>query len=375
MTSLGPIRRAAKQLAQNTPVTGGLGVNLLLTDPDDFDLAVTQALEQFSVDRPYTRVIDHVVTTTSHRVVLRGTGALAELDGADAYSRRSHLLAVWYPWDASMPGLDPLDANAYRLVQDPEADVVLEFLAETLQVGQTLRLQFTRPHGLTEAPMTVPAPTVAPTVALAGSGSGNVSAGIHGYAVTLLTLHGETTPGPRAEISVSAPASDGKVSVVVGAVAIDGILAMRVYRTVANDAAGALKLVGEIASNGGTLTDNTADADLGDAAPSTNTAGGQNTIDDDESPLLVPLVASLILQMAANKAAQNTGNTHLPNDIVDRRTQSDVYAARARALRETYQILVGKAKDAVVGAHSAFGDLDTTFSDRRGFLWPRERHL
>ena len=79
---------------------------------------------------------------------------------------------------------------------------------------------------------------------------------------------------------------------------------------------------------------------------------------------LVMLTASQILQVAAARAAQNTGNTGLPNDIVDRRSQSDIFRSRARDLFTTYCQMVGRSASqdgaGSVTAASGFKDLDIT---------------
>lgn len=369
--SLGSVRVAAKQIAQNTPTTGSLGVNLLLTDPDDFNVAVVQALQLFDSDRPNVRTVDHTVAVAGFRPILKGTGALAELTGADAWPGTNLPKAVWYPWDVTSQGQEALDPNHYRIVQDPGPLTILELLIDSLVVGQVLRLQFTRPHGLTEAPNSVAAPTTAPSAVLATPAApGNVDNGAHSYAVTYVTAHGETPPSAASSpVTVADKSVNGQVTVTIQVSPDYGVTARKVYRTVAGDA-GTRKLVGTVANNTATsFTDDIADSGLGADVPSTNTAGGVNTVDDDDEEKLHLLGASMILQLAANKAVQNTGNTNLPNDIVDRRTQSDIYRSRAKELRDLYNSLVGRGKDADLSGHSAFGDMDTEMSDGRGFLW------
>lgn len=87
------------------------------------------------------------------------------------------------------------------------------------------------------------------------------------------------------------------------------------------------------------------------------------------------LTASLVLQIAANKMAQNTGNTGLPNDVVDRRSQADVFRSLAKDLRTLYSTLVGHGPAADLTAASGQADLDVLPSHQRGFLWhPLDRH-
>lgn len=368
--SQGSVRVGAKAVAQNTPTTGSLGVNLLLTDPDDFNAAIRQALKVFESDRPNQRVVDSVLAASGFRVVLKGDGALAELVDADAWPGLNLPVAVFYPWDVTSQGQEPMDPNWYRITKDPGSKTILEFTGDTLTAGDTLRLVFNRPHQLSEAPAAVVNPAAAPTVALASPAvAGNVDNGTHTYVFTWTTADGETAASPASDVvTVADKTVNGKVTVTVPASDDYGVTGAKVYRTIAGNT-GSKKLVGSLATNGGTFTDNVADADLGAAAPAANDAGGTNTVDDEDEELLTTLVASFILQMAANKAAQNTGNTNLPNDVVDRRSQSDVYRSRAKELRAEYDALVGRGGSDTVAGHSAFGDLDTAFSDGRGFLW------
>lgn len=93
------------------------------------------------------------------------------------------------------------------------------------------------------------------------------------------------------------------------------------------------------------------------------------TIRTGDQQAAIVLAASVILQVAAVKAVQNTGNTGLPNDVVDRRTQSDQFRSRAKELRDLYGSLVGKgAKDDLQPA-SGVKDLDVAAGTSRGFLW------
>lgn len=364
------VRTGAKSLAQNVPITGTTGVALLFSDTTDFDNCILQALQKFDQDQPNVRVIDQVLGASGFRVVLKGTGVITALAGQDAWSGKSLLQAVWYPFDATNQSNEPVDPNDYRIVQDPGPKTVLEFLRDTPVAGQTLRLAFTRPHTLSEAPNTVTKPT-APSAALAAPPApGNIDNGAHSYTCTFVTVHGETEASlASSQVVIVDKAINGQVTLTVPVSSDTGVTARNIYRTVAGDA-GTRKLVGTLANNTATtFTDNVADSSLGANAPSANTAGGLNTVDDDDEAKLTLLVAYFILQLAANKATQNTGNTNLPNDIVDRRAQADIFRSRAKELRDEYNSLAGHGGDDEIGPHSGFADLDTEFSDRRGFLW------
>lgn len=93
------------------------------------------------------------------------------------------------------------------------------------------------------------------------------------------------------------------------------------------------------------------------------------TVDDSDEDPLVMLVASVILELAAVKAVQNTGNTGLPNDIVDRRTQSDMFRSRSKELREMYATAIGYGGTvAEIKPASAVKDMDVPTSHGWGFI-------
>jgi hypothetical protein len=85
------------------------------------------------------------------------------------------------------------------------------------------------------------------------------------------------------------------------------------------------------------------------------------------------LLASIILLMAATRAVQNMGTSSLPNDIVDRRTQVDMWARRAKEYRALYDQAIGIASPdaASVAGAGLFVDLDASTSHPLGFLWRR----
>lgn len=357
------------------PGTGPTGVQLLLADPSDYNLAVLQALRIFEADKPNERIVDAVATAGGFRLTLAGAGALAALTGADAWvDGRSSLSAFWRNWSTASQALDPLDPNTYRVVREPAGKVVLELLDDSTAINEAVRLAFTAPHTLTEAPNTVTAST-APGAALASPAvPGNITNGLHTWAYTIVTAHGETTPSPTATATVANNTVNGQVTVTLPSVLDQGGTNIRIWRTVAGGA-GNLKLVGALGTGaGGTFTDNLADGSLGADAPVTNTAGGGNTVLAGHEEALTVLAGAMILQIAANKAAQNTGNTGLPNDVVDRRSMSDILMSRAKSLREQYNILVGKAgKDDLKGA-SGVRDLDVQAGSGLGFLWHQTRN-
>lgn len=117
-------------------------------------------------------------------------------------------------------------------------------------------------------PSIVPAPTSAPTVALAGAGAGNVNNGAHTYAVTFVGQNGtESIAGATAAVTVVDKTVDGKVSITNIPLGPTGTTARKVYRSVAATTT-PLKLLTTIADNvTTTYTDNTADGSLGANSP------------------------------------------------------------------------------------------------------------
>lgn len=374
MISRSSLRTKGKALAQDPgPGTAAIGVQLLLSDPADHDTAILQALELYRVDRPNVRVVDQVIAVAGFRQILAGSGALSGLAGLDAWvDGLSQIQAVYAPWAASVQGAEPIDGNVWRVVRDPGPTVVLELLDRSLAIGDTVRLVFTGRHTLTEAPNVVDAPG-APSGTLVAT-AGSVTNGTHSYQATYITAQGETTPSAASNVvTVVDSSTSGTVSVVVPLTETPGVTAVRLYRTAAGDT-GDYKRVGEFAvtaysTNGLTCLDDVADGSLGAVAPSTNTAGGLNTVLEADEDALAALTASVILQIAAVRAVQNTGNTGLPNDVVDRRTQSDIFRSRAKEMRELYNTLVGKGSPADLAGASATRDLDVPTKAGVPRLW------
>lgn len=237
------------QDAPNSGVSSGAGVQLLMQDPADYNLAIDQALDIFNRDRPNTRVKDVTVAVAGFRFVLGGTGTVLPTSGADAWvDGASYLVAVYHPWAVTTQGAEPIDPNLWRVVDDPGGLTVLEFLAVQPAVADVFRLVYVSPH-------------------------------------------------------------------VVAAAAVD------------------------------------------------------TSIRTGDQKAAIVISASMILQMAAIKAVQNTGNSGLPNDIVDRRSQSDQFRSRAKELREIYNGLVGKGTAADLQPQSGTKDLDVKAGTRNGFLW------
>jgi len=112
----------------------------------------------------------------------------------------------------------------------------------------------------------------APSVAI-GSGAGNVDNGAHRYRVTFVTADGETQGGDISDaVTVVDKTANGKIE--LSGIPLGGSLvtARKIYRTTAGGSV--YYLLATIANNTATTyTDNTSDASLGAAVPSSNTTG------------------------------------------------------------------------------------------------------
>lgn len=87
------------------------------------------------------------------------------------------------------------------------------------------------------------------------------------------------------------------------------------------------------------------------------------------------LTAAILCEMAARRYAQNTGTSTFQQDSVDRRSQSDIMASRAKDLRARYGIMVGKGDGdggEDVRGFSATRKMLISSTHGRPRLWPHE---
>lgn len=80
------------------------------------------------------------------------------------------------------------------------------------------------------------------------------------------------------------------------------------------------------------------------------------------------LLAAKICEAAARRYVQNTGSSAFQTESVDRRTQSDVMASRAKDLVRQYGEIVGRASDSIISA-AAIQKMSIPTSHGRGRLW------
>ncbi len=240
------VTTAAKQIAQD-PTSGAT----LLLAAGDYDLAIDQAIEQFSKDRPNLRTFHYTVTAAAFRFVLLGTGTILPTTGLDRWvDGGSQLVDVFHPYTVASQGTNKaLDRNTWRVLREPSL-VVLELLVVRPSSG-TLRLEFVTPH-----------------------------------------VVDATSPTATSILEADVKAFE-------------------------------------------------------------------------------MLTAAKICEMAARRYVQNTGSSTFQNETVDRRTQSDIMAARAKDLIKAYNILVGKA-EGEIAAVGAVRKLLVPTTHARGRLWHLE---
>lgn len=94
-----------------------------------------------------------------------------------------------------------------------------------------------------------------------------------------------------------------------------------------------------------------------------------STIPVGKVDALYTITAAMIAQAAAVRAAQNTGNTSIPSDVVDRRTQDQQYRDAARILMDRYKMIVGRRDAKDLGPASTSIDLDVQSTHMYGYLW------
>lgn len=98
---------------------------------------------------------------------------------------------------------------------------------------------------------------------------------------------------------------------------------------------------------------------------------------------LVVLTASMLAQAVALRYVQNTGTSSLPSDVVNRSSQADDMARRARELRDTYARILGLPVGSANGAGAGTGstvapagavlEFDLETQHDAGFIFKRRR--
>lgn len=373
MLTQGEILQRARSLIQEAPTVP------LLQAEVDYARVFDLALAQYGSDKPRRRVVHHTVSASAFRFVLSGAGSLAGLTGLDAWvDGRSTLLAVYHPYDVAAAGNAPLEPEAWRVIEEPGL-TILELLELTPSSG-VLRLEFLTPPRLDAIAATVPAPS-APTAAVVAS-AGNLSAGVYQYAAVHRTANGATTPSATVSVTVTTPGTAGKVALGLSVPTVEGVTGVDLYRTTAGGST--LKFLAALDSPTlDSYTDNLADGALGADAPATNTAGGLSSVPASHEQALVVLTASMLAQAVALRYVQNTGTSSLPSDVVNRSSQADDMARRARELRDTYARILGLPTGSASGSGAGAGstvapagavlEFDLETQHDAGFIFKRRR--
>lgn len=101
------------------------------------------------------------------------------------------------------------------------------------------------------------------------------------------------------------------------------------------------------------------------------TDSAQSSILAGDVKALELLTAVKLCEMAATRYAQNTGSSAFQSESVDRRTQSDIMASRAKDLMKSYNAIVGKGGGGEVAGAAAVKKLEIQPTHGRGRLWIR----
>lgn len=376
------LRQLSKALAQDGgPGSTSIGVQLLLTDPGDYNTAIATALAQFGQDRPNRRVVDYPVATAGFKFPLSGASSILPRDpdapdlptctlagaGAGNVDNGAHLWAATGVYDIGETELGQPSAaltvadkttngKVSVVVQDPTVTVGLQGfnIYRTVAGGSVFKLA-----------SFVAWVTGAPTTTTYVDNVADASLGIAAPTVSQALDPDSWLQGASSIDTLWFPYSD--------TVQGDEPNDPNTYRT-------------RLIPGGITILEF-----MGDRPAVAQVIRLEFTkphvIDEDESDrstilagdkdALVTISAAMILQVAANKAAQNTGNTGLPNDVVDRRTQSDVMRSRSKELMALYATLVGRGGSDNLKAASGFKDLDVEpsyrFGGLGGFMWHPNR--
>jgi hypothetical protein len=363
------LRAAAKGVAQDASVNGGTGLKLLLTDPGDYNLAISQALPILSKDRPNLRVRDYTVTVAGFRFVLAGAGAILP----SAFPAPTSPVAALVAPPAA--GAVPNGSHTYRVTfvtaqgeTTPGGESNAVVVADLTVNGQVRLTGIPVGPAGTTARRIYRAPLTGGAVKLVGTVADNVT-------TTLTDTLADAGLGADAPVTNTAADADAWVPGGSQLSAIwwpylatnqgDEPLDDNTWRV--NPGPGGstdLELLTESAAVNDVIR-------LAYTAPHRlhDTDETKSSVNLGDWEALVILTSSLVLQVAANKLAQNTGNTSLPSDVVDRRTQSDVYRSLAKDLRIMYSSLVGHGPSDQLGPASGIKDLDVLPSHQRGFLW------
>jgi hypothetical protein len=352
------VRAAAKQLIQDTSAGLGTGVQLLLADPADYNTCLKQALRMFDGDIPNRRVVHYTMQATTFRWVLSGTGA------------------ILLPQPPALP--------AAAIVGTPGTAVLSYRVAARNANGQGLwsdAVQITNGP----APLSVTNKVTLTWAAVPGATSydvfGRTPLGeglLHNVSTTTYTDDGTDTPAAAVGTAgLDAWIYDGSELDTVWMPYFGGVTASAVqgqqpldendWRVVTEPGPVVILELQDIKSViGQTLRLEFTSPHVVDENSPAYTSITSKWIEAFQT-----CVAAHLLRLVANRYLQNAGSTGLPNDVVDRRSQSDQAASRAKEFLQVYKDLIGGGD--ARGAASGYGDMDVATSHNRGFLWHPSR--
>lgn len=368
------LRSAAKSLAQDGPSQGqtGRGIQLLLTDPTDYNTAIDQALAQFERDRPNLRVVDCTIAASGFRFNLTGAGAILPTDPEPPAAPTLALASPAAPGNVDNGSHLYVVTSVYGYGETRASQPSAAVVVTDKSVNGQVRVSIAEPDDTTD----LLSFNVYRTDAIATGGK--KLAGSVAYAALATTVFVDNVADPS--LTTVAPTTSTALHPDAWRAGASGVTAvwwpydataqgvdaidMGTYRT-RRAPGGVIELEfvsGAPAASDVVRLEFSSPHVLSETDPTRTTV-----LQADQKPL-VAISAAMILTMAANKAVQNTGTTSLPNDVVDRRSQSDVYRSRAKDLLALYQNLVGKGDPASIKAASATLDLDVMPGWRFGGL-------
>lgn len=95
----------------------------------------------------------------------------------------------------------------------------------------------------------------------------------------------------------------------------------------------------------------------------------QSSILAGDVKAFIVLDAVKLCEMTARRYVQNTGTSTFQNETIDRRTQSDIMASRAKELMKAYNALVGKGDAGEIPGAHVIKKFEIATRHGRGRLW------
>ncbi len=349
------VRGAARQLIQDALPNMGTGAPALLNDPGDYNTAIAQALRLFDADVPNRRVAHITMDAVVFRVVLAGAGAVLPL--------RPPALPV-----ATLAGSVGAQQLSYRIAarnaagQSVWSEAVTIRGPESLSIANTITVTWT---------------------AVPGATSYDVYGRTPGQEQLIVNQVGTSFVDDGTIAPAGALSTDGLDAWIPDSTSIDAVWCP--YVAGASPAVAAQGQV-PLDDNEWRIVREPNGIDLLEFLNISTTAGQvlrleyttPHALDENSAAYssipfhrieaLETVTAAMLLRILANRYLQNTGSTGIPSDVVDRRSQSDQAASRAKDYLALYRDMVGGGQNAGSAA-SGFADMDVLTSHNRGALW------